>query len=78
METRTCVRLIAADIISTYVQEFDGFAPGKKFELENGQVWEQTDSLISPCSPGGKVWIKDHCVMQVGNWNFYVQVKRIK
>lgn len=78
LESGTCVRLITVDMIKSHVQEFDGFAPGKKFALQNGQVWEQTDGLHSNCSPGGRVWIKDQCVMHVGNWDFFVQVKQIK
>jgi len=77
LQSGICVRLIAVDMIKSYVQEFDGFALGKKFVLQNGQVWEQIDTLNSPCSPGGRVWIKDQSVIHVGNWNFFVQVRRI-
>ena len=76
VQSGTCVRLLPADIIKSHIQEFNGFAHGKRFELRNGETWEQTDTLNSPCSPGGKVWIKDQRVMRVGNWDFNVAVKR--
>jgi len=77
-ESGTCVWVMSVDMIKSHVSEFDGFSFGKKFELKNGQIWEQIGYLNSPCSPGGKVWIKDRCVMRVGNWDFDVPVRRIK
>lgn len=71
-------RIVPADILKSKVNDFNGFDTGKLFELENGQVWKQTDTLSSPCSPGGTVWIFNHSVIRVGNWNFDVAVKQVK
>lgn len=78
MQSGTFARLVPADIIKSYVQDFDGFDRGKKFVLNNGQVWEQTSGLSSNCSPGGDVWIADHQVIRVANWDFDVAVKQVK
>ena len=77
-QNRTLARLQSADVIKSKVDDFNGFAYGKTFELRNGQVWQQSDSLDSPCQPGGDVWILNHNIMRVANWNFDIVVTQIK
>lgn len=75
LQSGAFARLLPADIIKSVVDEFDGFEYGKVFELRNGQRWRQTDGLNSPCSPGGTIWIFNHSIIRVANWNFDVSVQ---
>lgn len=65
--------------------EFRGFAKGRSYTLDNGQVWQQTDNaalagvrLDAPevkISPGmvGNIWY-----MAVGRYNTRAKVERVK
>jgi hypothetical protein len=57
--------------------DFTGFAPGRRYNLENGQIWEQIAGITSNCS-GGTVLIKDSNLMQVANWNWEIRVHQIQ
>ena len=64
---------------------FDGFARGRRYTLENGQVWEQIDdaSLAGVRLDAPDVDIKPSMIgntwyMKVGKYNTRAQVKRIK
>lgn len=61
----------------TVVNDFTGFEPGRRFRLQNGQVWEQVGGITSDCGPGGTVLIKDRQLMQIGNWNWQIRVRQI-
>ena len=74
----------AEPIESVIAGEFNGFGKGKQFTLQNGQVWEQTESAtlagvrksdvpvkIKPGALG--VWF-----MQVKGYNTQAKVRRIK
>ena len=65
-------------IHSETVNEFTGFEPGRRYELRNGQTWEQVGGVTSYCQPGGTVLIRDNNLMQIGNWNFEIRVRRIR
>ena len=65
-------------IHSKTVEEFTGFAPSRRYTLENGQAWEQVGDPFSNCTPGGTVLIRDNKLMQVGNWNFKITVRQIQ
>ena len=71
-------------IVAHLAGEFDGFRKGRKYTLDNGQVWEQTDSASLPgvrldnpevsIAPGMfNVWY-----MQVGDYNTRAKVQRVK
>ena len=72
-------------IVGRIVGEFRGFAPGRSWTLDNGQVWEQTDSAslagvrktepqvrITPSVMGNK-WY-----MQIEGYNTRAGVRRVK
>jgi len=72
-------------IVGRIVGEFRGFAPGRSWTLDNGQVWEQFDSAslagarktdpqvrITPAVIGNK-WY-----MQVEGYNTRAGVRRVK
>ncbi|MEO8367331.1 MAG: hypothetical protein ABI538_14120 [Pseudoxanthomonas sp.] len=74
----------AEPIASILVGEFKGFAKGRKYTLQNGQVWEQ----IEPASLEGvrrtdpKVTIKpgmfNNWFMRIDGYNTAAKVRRIK
>ena len=72
-------------IVGKIVGEFRGFAPGRSWTLDNGQVWEQVDSAslasvrktdpqvrITPSIMGNK-WY-----MQIEGYNTRAGVRRVK
>ncbi|MFC5577292.1 hypothetical protein ACFPOA_04585 [Lysobacter niabensis] len=72
-------------IVGRIVGEFRGFAPGRSWTLDNGQVWEQVDSAslagarktdpqvrITPSVMGNK-WY-----MQIEGYNTRAGVRRVK
>lgn len=71
-------------IVARLVGEFSGLGKGRRYTLDNGQVWEQTEAarlagvkLTDPevvITPGvfGAWWMK------VGNYNTKAKVRRIK
>ena len=64
-----------AVIESRTIQPFTGFEPNKIYELRNGQVWQQIDSLYAPNHHStGHVMIFDNEIMMVDNWNFNPKV----
>lgn len=71
-------------IESTLVGEFNGFAKGRKFTLENGQVWEQIEpaSLAGVRKTNPKVSIKpgmfNNWFMRIDGYNTAAKVRRIK
>ena len=55
--------------------QFDGFEPGKIYDLKNGQSWQQIDDTYAPNHiSSGYVKIIDNQIMMVDNWNFYPKV----
>ena len=71
-------------IESTLVGEFTGFGKGKKYTLQNGQVWEQ----IEPASLSGvrktdvsvkiKPGVLGNWFMKIDGYNTQAKVRRIK
>jgi hypothetical protein len=61
------------------LKQFDGFKPGKEFELTNGQIWQQIDGPYAQNHIStGYVRIINEEIMMVDNWSFYPNVRRIK
>ncbi len=71
-------------IESTLVGEFKGFSNGRKYTLENGQVWEQVEpaSLEGVRRTNPKVSIKpglfNNWFMRIDGYNTAAKVRRIK
>ena len=71
-------------IESNIVGEFKGFANGRKYTLENGQVWEQIESatLDGVRKTNPKVSIKpglfNNWFMRIDGFNTAAKVRRIK
>ena len=71
-------------IESSIVGEFKGFAQGRKYTLENGQVWEQIEpaSLAGVRKTNPKVRVKpglfNNWFMQIDGYNTQAKVRRIK
>ena len=71
-------------IESTLVGEFKGFSNGRKYTLENGQVWEQVEpaSLEGVRKTDPKVSIKpglfNNWFMRIDGYNTAAKVRRIK
>ena len=65
-------------IESATIRPFDGFEPGKKYELQNGQIWQQVNG---PNAPGhhssGHVKIINDKILMVDGWSFFPKVKLI-
>ncbi|WP_276482325.1 hypothetical protein [Paraflavitalea pollutisoli] len=59
------------------IEPFDGFYPGKIFNLANGQGWRQIDGPNSPCFSTGYVRIINDRRIIVDNWAFYPKVELI-
>lgn len=74
----------AEAIESSIVGEFNGFANGRKYTLENGQVWEQIEpaSLAGVRKTNPKVRIKpgilNNWFMKIDGYNTTAKVRRIK
>lgn len=59
--------------------QFDGFEPGKQYELKNGQIWQQINEPYAPNHiSSGYVKIVNDNIMMVDNWSFYPNVRLIK
>ncbi|MDR1075468.1 MAG: hypothetical protein LBL59_03970 [Xanthomonadaceae bacterium] len=72
-------------IASAISGQFDGFAMGRRYTLENGQVWEQIDSASIPGArkTGPQVTIRPAVIgnawyMQVQGYNTTAKVQRIE
>nr|WP_246197444.1 hypothetical protein [Pseudoxanthomonas sacheonensis] len=71
-------------IESSIVGNFDGFAKGRQYTLENGQVWEQIEpaSLAGVRKTNPKVKIKpgimNNWFLQIEGYNTAAKVRRIK
>jgi hypothetical protein len=71
-------------IESALVGEFNGFAKGRKYTLENGQVWEQIEpaTLAGVRRTNPKVSIKpgmfNNWFMRIDGYNTAAKVRRIK
>ena len=71
-------------IESTLVGEFKGFAKGRQYTLENGQVWEQIEpaSLEGVRRTNPKVSVKpgmfNNWFMRIDGYNTAAKVRRIK
>ncbi|MEO6102742.1 MAG: hypothetical protein ABIP44_03770 [Pseudoxanthomonas sp.] len=71
-------------INSTLVGEFKGFSKGRKYTLENGQVWEQLEpaSLEGVRRTNPKVSIKpgmfNNWFLRIDGYNTAAKVRRIK
>lgn len=71
-------------IVSTLQGEFRGFQKGLQFTLDNGQVWEQTDSAtlhgVRRTNPGVRITpgVMGVWYFQVDGANTRAKVKRIK
>lgn len=74
----------AEAIESSIVGDFNGFANGRKYTLENGQVWEQIEpaSLAGVRKTNPKVRIKpgilNNWFMKIDGYNTMAKVRRIK
>ena len=65
-------------IESQTVNQFDGFEPDKKYELRNGQIWQQVDDTFTPnYLSTGYVKIINKKTMMVDNLNIYPTVTLI-
>lgn len=71
-------------IVAKFIGEFRGFHKGRRYVLDNGQVWQQTDDstlsvrLNDPVvriTPGriGQVWY-----MKVDRYNAFAKVERVE
>ena len=71
-------------IESAIAGEFNGFAKGRRYTLQNGQVWEQTDdaTLSSGRKTDVPVKIKPGVLgvwyMQIKGYNAQAKVRRVK
>ena len=72
-------------IVATIVGEFRGFAKGRSWTLDNGQVWEQVDtaSLVGVRKTDPKVRITPSVIgsawyLQIDGYNTRASVKRTK
>ena len=65
-------------IVSEMRQPFTGFKLGNRYELKNGQIWEQASSNLSNMSSSGHVKILENRIMYVDNWSTSIEVKRVK
>ncbi len=71
-------------IESSLVGEFNGFSEGRKYTLENGQVWEQVEpaSLAGVRKTNPKVSIKpglfNNWFMRIDGYNTTAKVRRVK
>jgi hypothetical protein len=65
-------------IESQTAKQFDGFEPGKEYELKNGQIWKQVNgsTIKNQLSIGNVKIIKDE-TMIVDTWDFHPTVKLI-
>jgi hypothetical protein len=74
----------AEPIVSNIIGEFKGFAEGRRYTLENGQVWEQIDaaSLAGVRKTNPKVRIKpgmfNNWFLRIEGYNTGAKVRRIK
>ena len=61
------------------INRFDGFEPGKRYELTNGQIWQQIDGPYAPNHhSAGYVRIINDEIIKIDNWSFYPNVVQIK
>ena len=71
-------------IESSIVGEFNGFAKGRKYTLENGQVWEQIEpaTLAGVRKTNPEVTIKPGIInnwfLKIEGYNTAAKVRRIK
>lgn len=65
-------------IESKTIEPFEGFEPGKIFNLKNGQKWQQIDGPSSPSYSSGYVRIIDNRKIVVDSWSFYPNVRKIQ
>lgn len=56
-------------------EPFTGFEPNKRYELRNGQVWQQIEGPYAPnLDSSGYVKIVNDRIMKVDSWAFFPQV----
>lgn len=71
-------------IASSIVGNFDGFAKGRQYTLENGQVWEQIESAtldgVRKTNPKVKIkpGIMNNWFLRIEGYNTAAKVRRIK
>lgn len=72
-------------VVGTVTSEFRGFGKGRRYTLDNGQVWEQVDeaSLVGARNPNPKATIKPSLIgntwyMTVEGYNTRAKVKRVE
>ncbi|MCF7221975.1 hypothetical protein [Marilutibacter chinensis] len=72
-------------VVGTVTSEFRGFGKGRRYTLDNGQVWEQIDnaSLVGARNPNPKATIRPSLVgntwyMSVEGYNTRAKVKRVE
>ena len=71
-------------IESSIVGKFDGFAKGRQYTLENGQVWEQIESAtldgVRKTNPKVKIkpGIMNNWFLRIEGYNTAAKVRRIK
>lgn len=71
-------------IVATIEGEFDGFGRGKRYRLDNGQVWEQTDTArlagVRRTNPGVRIrpGLMGVWWMRIDGYNTQAKVQRVE
>ena len=71
-------------IVASIDGEFNGFGRGKRYRLDNGQVWEQTDSAqlagVRRTNPGVRIrpGVMGVWYMRIDGYNTQAKVQRIE
>lgn len=72
-------------VVGTVTSEFRGFGKGRRYTLDNGQVWEQVDeaTLVGSRNPNPKATIRPSVIgntwyMSVEGYNTRAKVKRVE
>lgn len=75
----------AEPIVGTLAGEFRGFAKGRRYTLDNGQVWEQVDSAslsgVVRQNPGVKITpsrVGNNWYFRIDGYNSAASVRRIE
>lgn len=74
----------AEPIVSSIAGEFNGFAKGRKYTLENGQVWEQIESAslagVRKTNPKVRITpgLLNNWYMKLDGYNTMAKVRRVE
>lgn len=76
---KTNTYIESVNVIESYTKKsFDGFEPGKLYELKNGQTWQQVNGPFAPNHLStGYVRIINNEILMVDNWDYFPNVRRI-